>query len=131
MAESNCSAIGKLGIIMVGAADVSRSVAFYRDRLGLRVLQQNEGMAFLDAGGVTLVLSAEMRKTQNQLAETIELVFNVADVNATYQELNTRGVEFFREPRPITADSQWVANFRDPDGHLLSLFGPGGTGRGL
>ena len=33
------------------------------------------------------------------------------------------GVEFLREPSNVTGDS-WAANFRDPDGHLLSIFGP-------
>jgi len=32
-------------------------------------------------------------------------------------------VTFMNEPRPVTGD-RWAANFRDPDGHLLSIFGP-------
>lgn len=35
----------------------------------------------------------------------------------------TRGVVFLSEPMNVTGDS-WAANFRDPDGHLLSVFGP-------
>ena len=34
-----------------------------------------------------------------------------------------QGVEFFQEPRQISGPN-WGAGFRDPDGHILSIFGP-------
>ena len=48
----------------------------------------------------------------------------MADVTAAHQALSARGVEFLNAPRNVTGD-QWAANFRDPDAHLLSIFGPG------
>ena len=51
------------------------------------------------------------------------MVLAVASVGAAYTALKDRGVEFLREPANVTGDS-WAANFRDPDGHLLSIFGP-------
>ena len=47
----------------------------------------------------------------------------MADVTAAHAALRARGVEFLNAPRHVTGD-QWAANFRDPDGHLLSVFGP-------
>ena len=51
------------------------------------------------------------------------MVLAVASVRAAYTALKDNGIEFLREPANVTGDS-WVANFRDPDGHLLSVFGP-------
>ena len=45
------------------------------------------------------------------------------DLTAAHEPLRARGVEFLNAPRNVTGD-QWAANFRDPDGHLLSVFGP-------
>ena len=51
------------------------------------------------------------------------MVFSVEDIDAAHQALRSRGVEFRREPRVVTGD-QHAADFRDPDGHVLSIFGP-------
>lgn len=52
-----------------------------------------------------------------------ELVFHVADIDAACAALNSRGVKFRIEPRIVTGN-QLAADFRDPDGHVLSIFGP-------
>ena len=51
------------------------------------------------------------------------MVLAVVSVRAAYAALSDKGVEFLREPANVAGDS-WAANFRDPDGHLLSIFGP-------
>jgi predicted enzyme related to lactoylglutathione lyase len=50
-------------------------------------------------------------------------VFSVEDVRASYEALKNQGVSFQREPVPITGP-MWAAHILDPDGHLLSIFGP-------
>jgi predicted enzyme related to lactoylglutathione lyase len=50
----------------------------------------------------------------------------VDDVKASYRTLKSKGVEFMNEPRDVNGQ-EWAANFRDPDGHLLSIFGPPGN----
>ena len=57
------------------------------------------------------------------MAGGTEIVFGVEDVTAAHAALTARGVAFLSAPRNVTGD-QWAANFRDPDGHLLSVFGP-------
>jgi catechol 2,3-dioxygenase-like lactoylglutathione lyase family enzyme len=44
-------------------------------------------------------------------------------VRAAYDALRTQGVEFVNEPR-VASPPNWVASFQDPDGHILSIFGP-------
>ena len=108
--------------IMLGAADLDRSRAFYRDRLGLAVKQEIPGFVFLETGPVTLWLSTAHARLAEQPGP-LEVVLAVASVRAAYTALKDNGVEFLREPANVTGDS-WAANFRDPDGHLLSIFGP-------
>ena len=109
--------------VMLGTTDVTRALAFYRDTLGLAVQGEMPGLVFLNGGGVTLSLSEAHAKLATPVAGGTEIVFGVADVTAAHEALSARGVEFLNAPRNVTGD-QWAANFRDPDGHLLSIFGP-------
>jgi catechol 2,3-dioxygenase-like lactoylglutathione lyase family enzyme len=73
---------------------------------------------------VTLVLSEGLaRAASGSIAGATEVVFPVADVRAAYQALRGKGVEFTIEPRAVSGP-MWAANFRDPDRHGLSIFGP-------
>ena len=113
----------QIGIVMLGATNTARSIAFYRDKLGLVLKGQNEGFAFLDGGGVTLCLSESLARVSNPIAGATEVVFSVEDVRSAHEALAARGVEFTHEPRNVTGPL-WAANFNDPDGHKLSVFGP-------
>ncbi len=114
--------IDKISVVMLGVKDVQRSLAFYRDVLGLKLTAQFEGFAFFDAGGVTLALSQSLAQSTGQGAGATEVVLSVDGVRESYEALRGRGVEFTHEPRVVTG-TQWAANFTDPDGHRLSIFG--------
>ena len=111
--------------IMLGVRDLSASLEFYRDKLGLRVKMQEPQIALLDAGPVTLGLSPGHVRLAPQVNGATEVVFRVENVRAARQALIDRGVAFMNEPRQVTP-TDWAVHFRDPDGHLLSLFGPEG-----
>ena len=113
----------QVSVVMLGVRDVARALAFYRDKLGLQVQRESPGFAFLNAGGVTLCLSEPAAKVRGQVAGAGEVVFSVEDVTAAYQALQAKGVQFTHEPRNITPTTR-VANFDDPDGNHLSLYGP-------
>ena len=113
----------EIGIVMLGVRNLAASIAFYRDRLGVAVKNQFEGFAFLDTGAVTLCLSEPLAKASGQIVGATEIVFPVERVRAAYQALQGKGVTFVNEPRNVTGSS-WAANFNDPDGHKLSVFGP-------
>jgi catechol 2,3-dioxygenase-like lactoylglutathione lyase family enzyme len=113
----------QVSVVMLGVHDVARSLAFYRDKLGLTVQREIPGFAFLNAGAVTLCLSEPAAKVRGQVAGAGEVVFSVEDVSAAYQALRGKGVEFTHEPRSITPTTR-VANFDDPDGNHLSVYGP-------
>jgi catechol 2,3-dioxygenase-like lactoylglutathione lyase family enzyme len=113
--------ISKIGVVMLGAQDLARSIAFYRDQMGLTLGFQSEGFAFLNAG-ITLCLSEPLAKALGPAPGAIELVFSVDSVREAHQALLARGVHFTIDPRVVTGTS-WAANFDDPDGHHLSIFG--------
>jgi catechol 2,3-dioxygenase-like lactoylglutathione lyase family enzyme len=114
--------LGKIHAVMLGAKDLARSVEFYRDKLGMTVQGQSENFVFLDGGGVTLMLNLPLGRASEILSGATEIVFPVEGVRAARQALGERGVEFFIEPRNV-AGPYWAANFHDPDGHNLSIFG--------
>ncbi len=118
--------LSNVAVVILGVTDLPKSVAFYRDVLGLEAQGEIPGdFAFFNAGGVTLALSKAHAdpKVSPHLVGASEVVFGVDDVSAAYEALRVRGVGFAREPRPV-AGPNWAANFTDPDGHRLSLFGP-------
>jgi catechol 2,3-dioxygenase-like lactoylglutathione lyase family enzyme len=116
----------KIAVVMLGVKDLARSVAFYRDTLGLTPQGEvPQEFAFFDAGGTMLALSAGLADPQASPSTVgaLEVVFGVEDVMEGYEALRSRGVRFVVEPRHVTGQS-WSAVFTDPDGHRLSLFGP-------
>jgi catechol 2,3-dioxygenase-like lactoylglutathione lyase family enzyme len=120
----------KLGTVMLGVRDMERSVAFYRDAVGLDVQFSAEAFTFLDGRGVTLALRQTPDLRDSGDDRRVELVFHVEDIDASRRELGERGVAFFIEPRIVTGD-QLAGVFRDPDGHILSILGRRAAGKAV
>ncbi len=115
--------IPALSMVMLGVRSVEQSLLFYEGKLGMAVKQRFEGFAFLDTGAVMLILSEALAKNSDNIAGATEAIFNVDDVTAHHQKLRESNVEFLQPPHHVSGP-MWAANFRDPDGHLLTLFGP-------
>jgi lactoylglutathione lyase len=118
-----------IGHIILAVREMDRSLAFYRDVVGLAVSMASPEFAFLQAGGVTLCLRqpARAREEEGAVDSGVEIVFSVTDIHEAYDTLKGRGVNFRVEPRIVTG-TLWAADFRDPDGHVLSIFGPSAAG---
>ena len=111
-----------LGIVMLGVRELPRAIAFYRDTLGLPLSFASDEFAFLRAGAITLGLRESADLLEPREDGRTELVFAVEDVDRAWALLQERGVDFRIPPRIVTGD-QLAADFRDPDGHVLSIFG--------
>ncbi|HKT52212.1 MAG TPA: VOC family protein [Candidatus Angelobacter sp.] len=118
-------ALSRITTVMLGVRDLKISLDFYHARLGLAIKMQEPQIALLDAGPITLGLSPGHVRLAPQVNGATEVVFQVDNVRSTRQALIDRGVEFMNEPGQVTP-TDWAAHFRDPDGHLLSIFGPQG-----
>jgi catechol 2,3-dioxygenase-like lactoylglutathione lyase family enzyme len=111
--------LDKVGYVMLGVASVPASVAFYHEKLGLEVTMQSGDLAFFNAGTVAIAVSSEVgRKVGDE-----EVVFVVDHVQAAFDAMSQAGIAFERKPHALT-ETAWAASFRDPDGHVLSLYGP-------
>jgi|SRR5215475_2141156 len=113
----------KITLIVLGISDLSKSVAFYRDKAGFELQNQFESIAFFSAGAITLMLNGGLRRPDRPLAGATEIVLAVESVTAVRRQLVDRGCQFINEPREVTPGS-WASTFSDPDGHWLTLFGP-------
>lgn len=116
----------KISNIILRVGDLERSLTFYRDKLGMTVLGATEGFAFLDGGGVTLALNAIADAIESNPPGLTEVVFEVDDIEATHTFLAEAGVEFRVAPRAVMSSNGrdlLAADFRDPDGNVLSITG--------
>lgn len=119
---SNPNLISKVSVIVLGVSDLEKSVAFYRDKLGLELKGQHEVLAFFAVDATTLMLNGNLRRGGAPLAGATEVVFAVESVTAAHALLAGRGCEFMNQPREVTPGS-WAATLADPDGHYLTVFG--------
>jgi methylmalonyl-CoA/ethylmalonyl-CoA epimerase len=112
--------LGEIGQVALPVRDLDRAVAFYRDRLGLPFLFAYPPLAFLMAGTVRLMLSAQAQPG----AGSSVIYFRVADVAAAHAALRARGVAFIDVPHIVHSAPDhelWMAFFADGEGNTLAL----------
>lgn len=117
--------LSSITAVMLGVRDLASALAFYKDKLGLKVIMQEPSLALLQCGTVMLGLSRGHVNLAAHVAGATEVVFGVDNVRAAHKAMIAQGITFMSEPRQATP-TDWVAHFKDPDGHLLSVFGPEG-----
>jgi methylmalonyl-CoA/ethylmalonyl-CoA epimerase len=112
-----------LAQIAIVVHDIDRSIAFYRDVLGLRFLfQASPGLAFLECGGVRLMFA--LPETRALDHPNSILYFKVSDIQGSWTELAAAGATTEHGPHIIAqlgAVDVWLAEFRDPEGNILAL----------
>jgi methylmalonyl-CoA/ethylmalonyl-CoA epimerase len=122
MAQPDSSfGLGPIGQIALTVTDIGRSVTFYRDSLGMRFLFQVPSLAFIDCGGIRLMLSLPEKTAEGSNSV---IYYRVSDIQQAFQTLTSRGVVFEGEPHLIAKmpdHELWMAFFRDPDRNLLAL----------
>jgi catechol 2,3-dioxygenase-like lactoylglutathione lyase family enzyme len=131
-------------------SDIERSIVFYRDVLGLKLVKRQTGTAPYLAtvtgfegvrletallqpaeGGSMLELlqyvshpaSATDRATNRP--GNAHLCFRIDDLRSACAELKRRGVTLISEPTEITAGAHaggWAVYLRDPDGFTVELY---------
>lgn len=109
-----------------GTRDAVRAKAFYRDQLGLTLVEENSFALVFDAAGTMLRVTNVPEL--NPAAYTV-LGWEVPDITASVKDLVTRGITFSRYPGMTQDDDGvWtspggarIAWFTDPDGNILSL----------
>ena len=116
-------------VCFVATADADRARAFYRDALGLALIEDNGFSLLFDANGTQLRIQRVAEVAPHPYTA---LGWEVDDIAASVRALAARGVAMARFPGlPQDADGLWsapdgtrVAWFHDPDGNTLSLHQP-------
>jgi lactoylglutathione lyase len=123
--------LSKVDYVMVNVSDMGRSVAFYRDTLGLRLKFESPGWSEFETGATTLALHAATQAAggaaapeTGPMAGTCSLGFSVPDLKSTYAELSGRGAQFVMPPTEQPNEGIRLAVCLDPDGLAISFAEP-------
>jgi methylmalonyl-CoA/ethylmalonyl-CoA epimerase len=113
----------RIGQIAVACTDVARARAYYRDTLGLRHLfDAGPSLSFFDCGGVRLMLTTGENTDLPRMSSMV--YYFVADIEAVWRDLTSKGVAFPEEPHLIAKmpdHDLWLAAFADSEGNLLGI----------
>jgi catechol 2,3-dioxygenase-like lactoylglutathione lyase family enzyme len=113
------------------ASDYARSLAFYQDVLGAKVVRQiSDVLCLLSLGGSEFLLTVGGGPTKDKPTVIFapptspdmvssELNIRVPDCAGAYEVLRSRGAEFLTPP--VDWGYEVRAFLRDPDGHLIEL----------
>ena len=110
-------------VTTVAVTDLDQAKAFYRDRLGLQLLDEQPFAIRFGAGNGTQV---SVRRGQPNVGQTVGH-FEVDDIEAVVRDLTGRGVIFQEYETPKTID--FIATigpargawFADPDGNVFGV----------
>jgi predicted enzyme related to lactoylglutathione lyase len=113
--------ISRIATVWLPVTDMDRSVAFFRDSLGLQVEQHEDEWSEVTAGDVTIGLNGRSEEQPGSGGGLIAFKVD-GDIEAEVEELKGKGVEFDGE----VTDHPWgrIATFHDPDGTELQLYAP-------
>lgn len=115
-----------MSTVWLFARDLDSMKRFYRDALGLRMIEEWRAGAHFDAGNIRVSLH-EARPGGTTLVGGSFLVFYVEDgIDQVYDALRERGVKFKTPPKDESFGR--ATSFEDPEGHELWLWQPPALG---
>ena len=111
--------INGINHITFAVRDLKRSIKFYAELLGLKLVAQWDKGAYLLAGNVWIALNVDKKSREKAADDYTHIAFNVpsTDYPKLKKRLKEAGVESFKD-NSSEGDSFY---FLDPDGHKLEL----------
>ena len=121
--------------IVLFVQDFDSCLRFYRDALGLpvgllqekfvgfKMKEQDFALLHISAGAEMINVGVEAFEAQTGKLDRVLLCADIDDVDAAYETLKARGVEFTKAP----VDQPWgyrAAYFRDPEGNIWEIRQP-------
>lgn len=119
---------------MLTVRDLETSEQFYVRHFGFQVTERLEELRRLERAGVSIYLVSESPPTSdkpgvalvppfNHATPSVNLIFRVKDLRATYQALAAHGLRFLAPPQQPPWGG-WRCFAQDPDGYLIEIEQP-------
>jgi predicted enzyme related to lactoylglutathione lyase len=116
-----------LGFIVLYVDDIEKSKAFYTDLVGMTVVEAISSPTFVTLrpeGGSFVALqdkaAAKFPPKDETQSGSVELSFEVSDVDATWKRWKDQGVDCVSEPTDLPFGRYFLA--KDPEGHYVSVY---------
>lgn len=116
-----------LGFVILYVQDMDKAKAFYTDVMGMTVLEAVSSPDFVTlrpTSGSLIALqsksAAKFPPGQEAHGGSMELSFEVDDVDGTWQEWKGQGVEIVSDPVDLPFGRYFMA--KDTEGHYLSAY---------
>ncbi len=117
---------------MIRVGDLDRSLKFYTEMLGMRLLRRKEypdgkfTLAFVGYGDeneqAVIELTYNWGVDQYELGNAFgHIAIGVTDIHQTCTAIKQRGGKVTREPGPMKHGTTVIAFVEDPDGYKLEL----------
>jgi lactoylglutathione lyase len=119
---------------MLRTADLERSINFYTEVLGMRLLRQKDypdgefTLAFVgydnEAEGSVIELTYNWGVDSYEMGNAYgHIAIEVDDVYRSTEAIQARGGKILREAGPMNAGTTIIAFVEDPDGYPIELIG--------
>lgn len=116
-----------LNFMILYVRDMDKSRAFYTEILGMEVVEALSSPTFVTlrpAGGAMIGLqdktAAKFPPGKETQSGSVELSFEVDDVDAIWKHWKDNGVELVSDPTDLPFGRYFLA--KDPEGHYLSAY---------
>jgi predicted enzyme related to lactoylglutathione lyase len=116
-----------LGFVILYVRDMDKVKAFYTGLLGMTVVEAVSGPTFVtlrpNSGSLVALqdkLAARFPPKDEEQSGSVELSFEVEDVDGTWKRWKDNGVEMVSEPMDLPFGRYFLA--KDPEGHYLSVY---------
>ena len=112
-------------------ADIDRSLNYYENVFGARILSRGDGNApgYLQLANIWMIMNVGGGPTPDKPTVMLSVPdpnhinsfmnFRVADIQACYELWKSRGAEFITEPIPKYGETRCY--IRDPDGYIIEV----------
>jgi catechol 2,3-dioxygenase-like lactoylglutathione lyase family enzyme len=126
--ESQASATPKIDHILLEVSNLTASIAFYRDFLGLRLKSQSDWFVMLESNNVGVFLRnsrwdwEKPHRNGEQLGLGMYPHFEVSDAAATVEKARRAGYRIVQEPKKYDFGTE--AFIADPDGYTWAFVSP-------
>lgn len=116
--------IKHLGSVIIAVSDLSKSVKFYNETIGMPIKNKRDNWVELAKQGATVILHTASKpiNTGTSIENGIVIGLVVGDIESALQELKAQKVTVYRDIESHKIGKNAI--ILDPDKYMISLFEP-------